>query len=314
VIDGFVYGKEWGMTATEKMKVLNISGYRFFKFDHAEEVRAPLRDKCRALGLRGTVLLSPEGINCFLAGERSGIEEVRSLMIDELKIPEFEFKESFTEYQPFTRMLVKVKKNIIPLGPDGKIKPYEITGPEIEPSELKKWYDEQKDFIVIDTRNDYEVKVGTFENAVDPNIKHFREFEQKLDEFPPEWKEKDVVIFCTGGIRCEKASPLMIEKGFKNVHQLKGGILKYFELVGGDHWNGECFVFDQRVGVGPDLRETKTTQCYHCRAVVDEEAQRSQKYVKGVSCPACFGKEVDPSKAISQHDKRQVAHARMNQK
>jgi len=239
--------------------VVNLSAYRFTPFA-AEELPA-LREKLAAraadLGLRGTVLLAPEGINLFVAGSH---ESTDAFMADLRALPglaDLAAKESLSVIQPFRRMLVKIKKEIIAFGIDG-IDPARAPAPRLDPRELKRWLDENRPVVLLDTRNDYEVAAGTFKNAVIPGIDRFREFPAALRELPGEMKNQTVVTFCTGGIRCEKAAPLLVREGFQHVYQLEGGILKYFELCGGAHYEGECFVFDKRGGVDPALRATQT--------------------------------------------------------
>lgn len=249
-----------------KLSIVNISGYKFVSIPEAQlpALRSDLREKALLFDLKGTILLSKEGINSFLAGTRENIDAFVSYL---RSIPEFSdiwYKESFTDYQPFNRMLVRLKKEIIPMNISSVI-PEKQTAPYVSPAELKKWYEEKRDMIVLDTRNDYEIELGTFENALDLHIAHFREFADAVDLMPAEMKEKPVVTFCTGGIRCEKAAELMMQKGFKNVYQLNGGILNYFEQCGGEFYHGDCFVFDQRVAVNSELKETEAKQCFDCR-------------------------------------------------
>ena len=170
------------------------------------------------------------------------------------------------------------------------IQPEKYAAPEITPSELKEKLDSGKEIVFLDTRNDYEMRVGTFEGAIDPKIRTFRDFPKAIDNLPEEIKEKEVVIFCTGGIRCEKAGVVMENAGFKNVKSLKGGILGYFEQVGGDYWDGDCFVFDRRVAVSPNLEETDHALCFACREPLDVDEQQSSDYVPSVSCPYCIQK------------------------
>src|SRR3990167_2869486 len=270
-----------------ELSIVNIAGYKFVSLSEAAlpELRNALKEKTTSLNLKGTILLSVEGINSFLAGTRAEIDA----FVDYLKaIPEFSdihYKESFTHYQPFNRMLVRLKREIIPMNQETVV-PEKKTAPYISPTELKKWYQEKRDMIILDTRNDYEVALGTFENATDLHIAHFREFSDAVDMMPTELKEKPVVTFCTGGIRCEKAAELMSQKGFKNVYQLDGGILNYFEKCGGDFYQGDCFVFDQRVAVNSDLQETDAKQCFDCRA-----ALHSHEITQG-KCPHCGSKAI----------------------
>lgn len=266
---------------------VNIAGYKFVTLDDLPGLKAQLLPRCRELELKGTILLSTEGINLFLAGGRESVDS----FVDELRqlkpFTDFEVKESISDHQPFNRMLVRLKKEIISMGVPA-IVPEQRTSPKLKATELKQWLDEGKPVTLLDVRNDYEVEVGTFENAMPIGIDHFRKFPEAVNQLPADVKEKPIVMFCTGGIRCEKAGPLMEEQGFENVFQLDGGILKYFEECGGDHYDGECFVFDQRVAVDPELQETDTTQCYACQAVLTVEDQQSSLYRPPHACPNCY--------------------------
>lgn len=270
--------------------IINLSGYLFTPLE--PQVLQPLiKEEGIALNVKGTILLSNEGINCFVAGAPDSLEKFSEILFKKAAIPQFELKKSYSDYQPFKRFLVKVKKEIISTGRND-LHPQLVKAPYIESKELKKLYDEKKDFIILDTRNDYEIELGKFKNAVDLNVTSFRRFIAKVDEIPEEWKAKTVVTYCTGGIRCEKAALFMQQKGFQDVRQLHGGILKYFEDCGNEHYDGECFVFDKRIGVDASLIETDTTQCYACRAPLLPEDVKSPYYVLGESCPKC--KKLEP--------------------
>ena len=269
------------------MTIVNLSGYRFVSITEAQLqlFRDDLKAHALAHDLKGTILLSHEGINAFLAGSRESIDAYVGYLNT---IPAFEgmwFKESFTDYQPFNRMLVRIKKEIIPMNISSVI-PEKATAPYVSPEELKQWYEEKRDMIVLDTRNDYEIEMGTFENATDLHLGHFREFADAVDLMPAEAREKPVVTFCTGGIRCEKAAELMLQKGFKKVYQLNGGILNYFEKCGGSFYNGDCFVFDQRVAVNSALQETDAKQCFDCRTPLRNED------IKDGRCVNCGSKSI----------------------
>jgi UPF0176 protein len=199
---------------------------------------------------------------------------------------------SKTDTQPFNRMLVRIKKEIIAFGVKG-IDPARRTSPKLAPRELKRWLDEGRPVTLLDTRNDYEVKLGTFRNALPIGIEQFRDFPQAVGKLAPELKQQPIVMFCTGGIRCEKAGPFMEREGFENVFQLDGGILKYFEECGGEHYEGECFVFDGRVGVDAGLQETESCQCFNCQSPLTPEEQQHEHYVEGQSCPYCFKTEAE---------------------
>ncbi|PQO38319.1 sulfurtransferase [Blastopirellula marina] len=267
--------------------VLNISSYLFASLSDLKPLRDSLRRICRRLDLRGTILLSTEGINLFVAGPDENVHKLLDKLRQVPGLEKLEAKESFTSYQPFRRMLVKIKKEIIAFGVDG-IEPAQRTAPKLPPQQLKQWLDEGKPLMLYDVRNDYEVKVGTFAGAVPAGIDTFRDFPQAVSGLPDDAKSTPVVMFCTGGIRCEKAGPFMQQAGFQEVYQLEGGILKYFELVGGDHYQGDCFVFDQRVAVDPSLQESAIAQCFACQAPLTTEEQKSPLYVPGQSCPHCF--------------------------
>lgn len=267
--------------------IVNISCYKFASLDNLEERRSSIRRLATELNLKGTVLLSSEGINLFVAASRPSIDAFVEFLRSDPLLADLHPKESISDYQPFNRMLVKIKQEIIAFGVDA-IEPGRKTSPKLPAAELKQWLDSGRRVHLLDVRNDYEYDLGTFENAIRMNLDHFRHFPEAVAQLPESLKNEPVVMFCTGGIRCEKAGPYMEQAGFQQVYQLDGGILKYFEEVGGDHYQGECFVFDQRVAVNPALQETATTQCYACQEVVTQEDQKSPRYVPGKSCPACY--------------------------
>ena len=273
--------------------ILNIAAYQFVDLDNLDQRRQALRDICAHLALKGSILLSKEGINLFLAGTEAAIRAFTDYLCTDplfvaLNMRDVTFKESWSDEQPFSRMLVKLKQEIIPLG-DASIRPKAHTAPAISPEKLKAWLDEERDFTLLDTRNDYEVRVGTFDAATVLDLQNFRDFpESCADQLPDKTKDKPLVMFCTGGIRCEKASVALERQGYKEVYQLDGGILNYFEQCGGAHYQGDCFVFDKRVAVGADLAESNIVQCYLCQNPLSEAEQASTAYVAGVSCPYCI--------------------------
>jgi UPF0176 protein len=274
------------------LPVTNIAAYRFALLGELPALRAELLALCRSRQLRGTILLSTEGINLFVAGAPEGIEVLlaRLRAIDGLAA--LAAKYSYTADQPFRRMLVRIKKEIIAFGVPG-IEPARRTSPKLAPRQLKAWLDEGRPVTLLDTRNDYEVKLGTFENALPVGVDQFRDFPAAVAKLPEELKDQTIVMFCTGGIRCEKAGPYMESQGFRNVLQLEGGILKYFEECGGAHYRGECFVFDQRVGLDPALQESDAAQCFKCLSPLTAEEQRDARFVAGVSCPWCYRSEAE---------------------
>ena len=275
--------------------ILNIAGYRFVDLPDRDDLIEPYQRTCQRLHLKGTILIAPEGINFFLAGVEQAIEDFILFLEQDIRFKGIPLKKSWTGYQPFNRMNVRRKKEIISVGLD-EIRPADFTGPNIKPTELKEILDDEQPVHLLDTRNIYEMKIGTFENAIDLNIDSFRDFPAAIKDLPESMKDEPIVMFCTGGIRCEKASAIMLDAGFTNVRQLEGGILGYFEDVGGDHWNGNCFVFDQRVAIDPNLHETGEVVCFACRTPLTVEEQDQASYVVGQSCPYCVDKPVHPVK------------------
>ncbi|MDA1248591.1 MAG: sulfurtransferase [Planctomycetota bacterium] len=287
--------------------VVNVAAYRFVTLNDLPTRQAELRELCSRLELKGTILLSEEGVNLFVAGGRTQVDEfLKTLRSDEL-LASLEVKESFSERQPFTRMVVKIKDEIIAFGVDG-VDPRRRASPKLSATELKKWLDEGRAVTLLDTRNDYEVDLGTFRNAVAIGVDNFREFPDAVAKLSDELKQQPVVMFCTGGIRCEKAGPFMEQAGFENIFQLDGGILKYFEECGGEHYDGDCFVFDQRVALNPNLEETEYVLCFACQEALSREDRRSPKYVPDESCPHCY--RTSEEKSAEQTERR---HARIRE-
>src|SRR4051812_23800658 len=275
------------------MPVFNLAAYKFAPLEDLPALRARLKELTAASGLKGTILLSPEGVNFFVAGDRAAVDGLTQELCSLPGLEDLAPKESESATQPFNRMLVKIKKEIIAFGVEG-IDPARKPTAKLSPVTLKQWLDEGRPLTLLDTRNDYEVRMGTFRGAVRAGIDHFREFPAAVQRLAPDLKAHPhpVVMFCTGGIRCEKAGPFMEREGFENVFQLDGGILKYFEQCGAAHYEGECFVFDQRVGVDAALRETDSVLCFNCQMPLTAEEQRHPHYVYEKSCPHCFGRDL----------------------
>jgi UPF0176 protein len=240
------------------MPIINLAGYKFIPLDRLDILKTAFKSRCANLGLKGTILLSPEGINIFVAGPEGAIGEFIGFVRTDSRFADLHFKRSLSEFQPFGRMLVKVKKEIITLRVPG-LEPGVHRAPAVTPAELKRWLDEGRDVVLIDTRNGFEVEAGTFDNALDLGLKSFGEFPAAVDRLDTSLREKTIVTFCTGGIRCEKAAPVMIGKGFRNVFQLDGGILQYFEECGNAHFHGRCVVFDQRVALDGSLNPQESS-------------------------------------------------------
>jgi len=253
------------------MQIVNIAAYKFIGIPEPRQWQPVIKDKCAELHLKGTVLLATEGINLFLAGERGAIEGfLKFLQSDALfggRFAELDTKESFSSNQPFKKMVVRIANEIITMR-HPMIRPEDTRAPHVDASTLKQWLDQGKDdegreIVLLDTRNDFEVEMGTFDNALNLNIEKFSDFPDaivsELNKSETSLSDKTIVSFCTGGIRCEKAALYLQEKGHPKVLQLDGGILRYFEEVGGAHWQGECFVFDERVSLDPGLKESGKT-------------------------------------------------------
>ncbi|MFZ0107510.1 MAG: sulfurtransferase [Thiobacillus sp.] len=240
------------------MHVVNISCYKFITLSDREALKAALAQRCQALDLKGTILLAPEGINVFLAGSREAIDEMVAWLRADPRFADLQPKESLSASAPFRKLRVRLKKEIITMKMP-LIRPEEGRAPSVAAATLKQWLDrgcddEGRPVVMLDTRNDYEVEAGTFEAAVDFDIGSFSEFPPQLARHRDEFAGKTVVSFCTGGIRCEKAAIHMQAVGIERAYQLEGGILKYFEEVGGAHYRGDCFVFDQREALSADLQ------------------------------------------------------------
>ena len=266
---------------------VNIAAYKFVPLDDLQRRRADLKRLSASLELKGTILLSPEGINLFMDGGRESVDRLVVFLRSDWGLTDLEVKESLSSSQPFNRLLVKIKQEIIAFGIDG-IEPAKFTSPKLKAAQLRQWLDEGRPVRLLDVRNEYEVDLGTFRGAERLGISHFRNFPEAVGRLPQEAKHQPVVMFCTGGIRCEKAGPLMHDLGFEEVYQLDGGILKYFEECGGEHYDGACFVFDGRVALDPQLQPTGLVTCYACQAVLNHEDLQSPKYQFGTSCPYCF--------------------------
>lgn len=286
--------------------------YKFVALEDYEAMRQPLMQVMEDNGIKGTLLLAREGINGTVSGTRTGIDALLTWLNADPRLNPISFKESFDETQPFYRTKVKLKKEIVTMGVEG-IDPRKTVGTYVKPQD---WNDliSDPDVFVVDTRNDYEIEIGTFKHAVNPNTQSFREFPQYVKDNMDPTRHKKVAMFCTGGIRCEKSTAYMKEQGFEEVFHLEGGILKYLEDVPKEEslWEGDCFVFDNRVAVNHDLEKSDYDQCYACRLPITEEDKQSDMYESGVSCPKCFGKHSEEQIARFREREKQVnlAHAR----
>ena len=264
--------------------------YRFVALEDLPKIQKRIKDVCDANDICGTLLIAPEGINGTIAGQGNAIPTIIEILDEIAGVRDGELKYSSAAERPFRRIKVRLKKEIITMkAPEAD--PTKLVGDYVKPED---WNDliNDPDVTLIDTRNDYETTVGIFEGAIDPQIETFTEFKDYVAKKMDPKKQKKVAMFCTGGIRCEKASSYMLANGFEEVYHLQGGILKYLEEVPAEEskWKGDCFVFDRRVAVGQDLEESPYQLCYGCRWPLTEEDVKADSYEKGVSCPHCIDK------------------------
>jgi len=253
--------------------IINVSTYRFVHLDNLVELQADMRRDFAQFGLKGTVLLADEGINAALAGTAGQIQAAREWFAKDPRFANLWLKESESQILPFSKLKIKIRNEIIAFQPDADnpVSPARNPAPAMNPETLKQMLDDQTPFTLLDTRNSYEIDSGTFDQAIDLKLNTFKEFANAVDTALDRGdlnRDKPVVTFCTGGIRCEKAAPYLIEQGFKEVYQIEGGILNYFEKCGGAHWEGECFVFDDRVEINSALQPTGASMCRNCHRAV----------------------------------------------
>ncbi len=278
--------------------------YKFVELNDFQALQAPLFDLMEQHEIRGTLLLANEGINGTVAASRQGIDALLAWLDAEPRLHGTVSKESFSDHQPFNRSKVKLKKEIVTMGVEG-IDPRHVVGTYVKPSDWNQLISDPE-VVVIDTRNDYEIEIGTFKHAINPHTQTFREFPKYVEENLDPAKHKKVAMFCTGGIRCEKSTAYLKEQGFDEVYHLEGGILKYLEEVPQEQslWQGDCYVFDGRVAVNHALTKSAYDVCNACRLPITEQDKRSAQYEQGVSCPKCHG----------SHSPEQIARFREREK
>ncbi|MDB4833615.1 rhodanese-like domain-containing protein [Acidimicrobiia bacterium] len=269
------------------MKIANITGYKFTPIEDELHLKETILRRSINLNLKGTVLISSKGLNFSVSGTKNNIDKFIFFIHSDSRFADVDVKITYNEYQPFRKMLVRIKKEIISMGIE-EINPYQFTGQKISPKELNDKLDNNEEIVLLDTRNEYEVRLGTFKNALDLDLDSFRDFPEEIEKLRDDLNGKEIVMFCTGGIRCEKASALMLENGFQNIKQIEGGVINYFKETGGKHWNGDCFVFDDRVALNKDLVETDYVLCFRCREPLNKEEIGSEKYKIDEYCPYCF--------------------------
>ncbi len=280
--------------------------YKFVSLEDYQQIKPPLLDFMLERTVRGTLLLANEGINGTVAGSREAIDALLTYLRNDQRLAELSYKESYVDEMPFLRTRVKLKKEIVTMGVEG-IDPKRVVGTYVKPKDWNALISDP-DVILVDTRNDYEVQVGTFKNALNPNTESFREFPDYVKQNLDPAKNKKVAMYCTGGIRCEKSTAYLKEQGFEEVYHLEGGILKYLEEVPEEEtlWEGECFVFDERVTVDHSLEKGHYDQCNACRMPITKEDQLSEHYEHGVSCPHCYDKTTPEQKARFKEREKQM--------
>ena len=284
--------------------------YKFVSLPDYRDLQADILQSCLDLGVKGTLLLAEEGINGTIAGTRGAIDDILVKLRQDERFSDIDVKESQTDEMPFYRTKVRLKKEIVTLGQEG-IDPNKLVGTYVQAND---WNDliSRDDVTLIDVRNDYEIEIGTFKGAVDPDTKTFRDYPEYVAQNLDPNKQKKVAMFCTGGIRCEKASAYMLQQGFEEVYHLKGGILKYLEDVdqAESHWEGDCFVFDNRVAVNHDLEVAGYDQCHACRRPITDEDKNSEHYEKGISCPKCVDEYTEGQRQRFAERQKQIQLAK----
>ncbi len=295
---------------TQSNQVVVSALYKFVTLENFEAIRQPLLDVMLENEVKGTLLLAQEGINGTVAGSREAIDTVLNWLKQDKRLADLVHKESYDESMPFYRTKVKLKKEIVTMGVEG-IDPKEVVGTYVKPKDWNALISDP-DVVLVDTRNDYEVAIGTFKNALDPETETFREFPEYVEKNLDKAQHKKVAMFCTGGIRCEKSTAYLKEQGFEEVYHLEGGILKYLEEVPKEEslWEGECFVFDNRVAVNHDLEKGQYDQCHACRMPILEEHKQHEKYAKGVSCHHCYDKQTPEQRQRYSERERQMQLAK----
>ncbi|MFZ2289461.1 MAG: rhodanese-related sulfurtransferase [Halopseudomonas yangmingensis] len=287
-----------------------VALYKFVTLEDYRELREPLLQCMLDNQVRGTLLLAEEGINGTVAGSRAGVDALLGWMRADPRLADLDWKESFCDKPPFLRTKVKLKREIVTLGVEG-ISPTRRVGSYVEPADWNALISDP-DVLLIDARNDYEVRIGSFRGAIDPQTQSFREFPDYVREHCDPARQRKVAMFCTGGIRCEKASSYMLEQGFDEVYHLKGGVLAYLEQVSEAQslWQGECFVFDERVTVNHDLTQGSHVMCHACGQPVSAEQQQSALYRQGLSCPHCHDRLPEKTRQRVQERQQQIELAR----
>ncbi|MEE9411433.1 MAG: rhodanese-related sulfurtransferase [Methylococcales bacterium] len=284
--------------------------YKFVQLSNFREIRSALHQHCVEQDIKGTILLAEEGLNGTIAGSRESINSVLAYLRSDQRFADLQAKQSLVTDMPFLRMKVKLKKEIVTMGIP-ETDPTQLSGQLIDAKDWNALISDP-DVLLVDTRNDYEYSIGTFKDAVSPETQTFREFPAYAKQHLNPQKQKKIALFCTGGIRCEKATNYLLKQGFENVFHLSGGILKYLEEVSESEslWEGECFVFDGRISVDQNLQEGEYEQCFACRRPVSVEDMQSEYYSEGISCPHCIDSVSEQNRSRFRERQRQIVLAK----
>ena len=300
------------MTSNAPAPYLTAAFYKFVALPDAQQLRQPLLDQCEAQGVQGLILLAHEGINGTIAGAQAQVQAVLAYLRADPRLADLQHKQGYAQRPPFHRMKVRIKREIVTMGVP-EMQPQTLAGTYVKPQDWNRLI-QDPDVLLIDTRNDYEVDVGTFAGALDPRIKNFSELPAWLDAQAALKHKPKVAMFCTGGIRCEKSTAYLRAQGFEQVYHLEGGILKYLETVpeADSLWRGECFVFDERVAVGHGLAPGTHTLCRACRDPISLADKASKLFVQGISCPRCHASKTGEQKqrALARQRQMELASAR----
>jgi len=290
----------------EKTEIIVAAFYKFVGLQHYRKLKAPLLKLCVDQQIMGSILLGAEGINGTVAGSRIGINSLLDFFNSEPCLDRLEYKESITDFYPFYRMKVRFKKEIVSLGRKDAT-PDQAVGAYVQPEDWNLVIT-RPDVLTLDVRNDYEIELGSFQNATNPHTATFRDFPEYVSDHLDPQKNSEIAMYCTGGIRCEKASSYMLAQGHKKIYHLKGGILNYLKTIPLEQslWQGECFVFDQRVSVNHHLQKGNNRLCYGCQRPVTKEQQLSDQYLEGIHCPHCVGSLSEQKRTRLEQRQRQV--------
>ena len=287
-------------------KTIVASFYKFIKLNDLSKIKIPLQGLCLKNNIHGTILLAPEGLNGTISGDKIGVESILNFLRCDNRFSDLTPKISFSNNKTFSRMKVKLKKEIVTMGVNN-IEPENLSAKFVDATQWNELISDP-DIMLLDTRNHYEISIGSFRGAISPSTNSFRDFPAWVDSLDEKLKGKKIAMFCTGGIRCEKASSMMLKKGFKNIYQLNGGILKYLEEINLNDslWDGSCFVFDDRVALNHGLKESIYEMCHACRTPYHPDEKKSKYFIEGVSCSKCYNQYSDERKERFAERQKQI--------